>query len=230
MTSHRIVNRIGLLGLMLAALAALWVVASHSAVAQSPNIDGGAWEFDAGSTGNLVAIKYTGLPSTGLGAADISVAFDSTVLAVTGCGTGDLQGACNPNAPGGPARAAGFRAPAITTEPVTIATLTVDCVGAAGSNSALTITVNELVDGSVGGQSISASVTNGAVTCGESGASPPAAPTATPTATPGGLPPTGGEGDSSGSSLLIAIGIAAASAIAVLGALGVSRVVRGSRP
>ncbi len=225
MTSHRIVNRIGLLGLMLATLAALWIVASQSTVAQSPNIDGQAWQFDAGSTGNVAGIIYSGLPAAGLGAADISVAFDSTVLAVTGCGTGDLQGACNPNAPGGPARAAGFRAPAITTEPVTIATLTVDCVGAAGSNSALTITVNELVDGSVGGQAISASVTNGTVTCGESGASPPPAPTASP----GGLPPTGGEGDSSGSYLLIVMGIVAVGAIAVFGALGGWRVVRRSR-
>lgn len=217
MTSNLTVNRIGLLALVLTGLVALWLVASHSILAQSPNIDGGTWQFDADSTGNVVEIKYTGIPAAGLGAADISVAFDSTVLGITACGIGDLAGACNPNAPGGPARAAGFAAPAITTEPVTIATLTVDCVGAAGSNSALTITVNELVDGTVGGQAISASVTNGSVTCGAA------------TATPVGLPPTGGEGDSSGSSLLIVLGIVAAGAIAVAGAFGVSRVMRRTR-
>ncbi len=41
--------------------------------------------------------------------------------------------------------------------------------------------------------------------------------------------PTGGEGDSSGSSLLIVLGIVAAGAIAIAGALGVSRVMRRSR-
>jgi len=220
MTSNRIVKRIGLLALVLTGLVALWLVASYSVVAQSPSIDGGTWQFDADSTGNVVEIKYTGIPAAGLGAADISVAFDSAVLAISACTVGDLAGACNPNAPGGPARAAGFAAPAITTEPVTIATLTVDCVGAAGSNSALTITVNELVDGTVGGQAISASVTNGSVTCGVA---------ASPTATPVGLPPTGGEDDSSGSSLLIVLGIVAAGAVAIAGALGVSRVMRRSR-
>jgi len=217
MTRNLTVNRIGLVALALTGLVALWLVASHSAVAQSPSIDGGTWTFDATSTGNSVEVKYTGIPSAGLGAADISVAFDSTVLAISACSVGDLDGACNPNASGGPARAAGFKAPAITTEPVTIATLTVDCVGAAGGNSALTITVNELVDGTAGGQAISASVTNGNVTCGA-------------TASPGGLPPTGGDGDSSGSSLLIVVGIAAAGAIAVAGALGVSRVMRRNQP
>lgn len=222
MTSHRIISRIGLLGLMLAGLAALWVAMSPAVLGQSPSIAGGTWVFDAGSTGNVIEIKYTGLPAAGLGASDISVVFDSTVLSITACGVGDLDGACNPNAPGGPVRAAGFKAPAVTTEPATIATLTVDCVGDAGGNSALTITVNELVDGSVGGQPISAGVTNGSVTCGVA---------ASPTATPVGLPPTGGEGgDSSGSSLLIVMGIVAAGASAVLGALGVSRVVRRSRP
>jgi len=221
MTSNRTVNRIGLLALALTGLMALWLIASHSVVAQSPGISGGTWAFDADSTGNVVEITYTGVPAAGLGAADVSVAFDSTVLAITACTVGDLDGACNPNAAGGPARAAGFAAPAITTEPVTIATLTVDCVGAAGSNSALTITVNELVDGSVGGQAITASVTNGSVTCGAA---------ASPTATPVVLPPTGGDGDSSGNSLLIVLGIIAAGAIAIFGALGISRVVMRSRP
>lgn len=112
-------------------------------------IAGGAWAFPAGSTGNVVEIELTDLPEAGLGDADIAVAFDSAVLNVTACDTGDLDGACNPNAPNGPARAAGFAAPAITTEPVVIATLTFDCVGAGGSSD-LTITVNELMDGTAG--------------------------------------------------------------------------------
>ena len=169
MTSHRIVSRIGWLSLMFAGLAALWVAMSPAALGQSPSIDGGTWQFGANSTGNVVEIKYSGIPAAGLGAADISVAFDSTVLSVAGCSTGDLQGACNPNSPGGPVRAAGFAAPAITTQPVTIATLTVSCLGAAVSSSALTITVNELIDGTVGGEAISASISNGIVTCGVAG-------------------------------------------------------------
>ncbi len=289
MTSNRTVNRIGLLALALTGLVALWLVASQSATADSPSINGQTWQFDADSTGNVVGIVYTGVPTAGLGAADISVAFDSTVLAITACTVGDLDGACNPNAAGGPARAAGFKAPAITTEPVTIATLTVDCVGAAGSNSALTITVNELVDGTVGGQAISASVTNGSVTCGtatsgqtETTSSTTAggsdlalastdgfkvgdtivinkgssneetrkiiavgsgsitldsalefdhAPGEAVVSGPSVLPPTGGAEDgSSGSFLLIVMGIIAAGAIAVFGALGISRVVRRSQP
>ena len=146
--------------------------------AQATTIDGGKWSFLQASTGNAVKIKLAGVPSQGLGAADINVAFDSAVLKIAACDAGDLSGFCNPNAPGGPAQAAGFAAPAISTDPVTIATLKFDCVGAAGTSSALTITVNELVDGTAGDpQAVTASITNGTVTCGppglpETGAAP----------------------------------------------------------
>ena len=144
-------------------------------------IDGGTWEFLTASTGNTVDIQLTGLPSEGLGAWDIEVAFDSAILNITGCTTDPLLGACNPNAPGGPARAAGFSAPGITTQPVFIASFTFDCVGA-GGGSALTITVNELVDGTPGDpQNIPATVQDGTVVCGEAATSTPAV---TPTSTP----------------------------------------------
>ena len=133
-----------------------------------PTISGGASSFAAGSSGNVVAITAADLPIEGLGAADITVAFDSAVLAITACDTGDLSGACNPSAPSGPAQAAGFAAPAITTEPVVITTLTLDCVGDDGTSSPLTITVNELKDGTLGDpQPITAVVQDGTVACGE---------------------------------------------------------------
>ena len=144
--------------------------AANNAVSESTEINqttiaGGSWSFPVGSTGNVVDIELSNLPSTALGDADITVAFDSAVLSITTCSTGDLSGACNPNAPGGPARAAGFAVPAITTEPVVIATLTFDCVGAGGT-SALTITLNELMDGTAGDpQPIEAVVENGTVVC-----------------------------------------------------------------
>ena len=218
-TRHHIVSRTGLLGVTLAALAALLMAASSAATAQSPSISGGAWQFDAGSSGNVVSITYDGIPAAGLGASDVSVAFDSSVLTVSACSTGDLDGACNPNAPNGPARAAGFKAPAITSGPVTIATLTLDCAGS--GNSALSITVNELVDGSSGGAAISAGVSNGSVTCGETASPPPA-----PTATPGGLPPTGANDGSSGTSLVVLVALATAAGVVFLGSLGAAWALR----
>ena len=161
-------GRVILLGPLVLVLTLLAALLSRPVSAQQATVDGGTWNFGTGSTANLVEMKLTGLPSEGLGDADISVAFDSAVLAITACDSGDLAGVCNPNSPGGPARAAGFTVPAITSEPVVIATLTFDCTGAVGTSSDLIITVNVLEDGTVGDpQNIAATVQNGTVVCGE---------------------------------------------------------------
>ncbi len=160
-----------------------WLAGSATS-AQSAVVNGGSWNFPASSAGNVATIQVTGLPAEGLGAADVTVAFDSSVLSISACTTGDLAGACNPHAPGGPARPAGFAAPAITTEPVTIARLTLNCLGGGGSSTALTITVNELVDGTpVTPQPIPYTVQNGTVACGTA-ATPTPVPTPTPSPTP----------------------------------------------
>lgn len=202
-----------------AALAVLGLLLSGSIVSAgaAATIDGGTWTFDASSKDNKVEVMATGLPSEGLGAADISVAFDSSVIEVTACDTGDLGGACNPNAPGGPAQAAGFAAPAVTTEPVVLGSFTFDCVGAAGTSSALTITVNEFVDGTAGDpQAIETSVTNGSVTCGVA-ATPAPQPVAPPPT--GGLPPVDSSG---GVGWLLVLGVA-------LGVTGLGAVAFGAR-
>ena len=147
--------------------------ASGQATVSGTN-DGGSWSFPAGSTGNQIEIKVTGLPAEGLGASDVTIAFDLSVLEVTACTTGVMAGGCNPSAPAGPARAAGFAAPEKTGEPV-VARVTFDCVGAPGSSTALTLTVNELVAGDL--SPIPHSVQNGNVVC-------LAPPTPTPTPAP----------------------------------------------
>jgi hypothetical protein len=222
MTVRASIYRLGILCAIAAALAVTAVLVNEPSVsAQQATINGGTWNFATASTGNAVTIKYSGVPAAGLGAADISVAFNAAVLKVTACNAGDLDGACNPNAPAGPARAAGFKAPAITTEPVVIASLTFDCVGAAGASSAITIAVNELMDGTPGGgQPISASVQNGTVVCGSAAASPTSTGAATPS--PGALPPTGGSVDDSlgagvGWIILVALAIGAGG-LAIFGA------------
>ncbi len=196
MTRRFGLDRLAPAAVIAAALAVMGALLSGSLVSaqQEATIDGGEWYFDVASTGNVVEIKFTGVPSAGLGAADITVEFDSAVVKITGCDPGDLDGACNPNAPGGPARAAGFAAPAITTGPVVIAALTVECVGVHGTETDLTITVNELVDGTAGDpQPIPASIVNGEVGCGEP--EPPILTVAPARPATGGAP-----GDSSGSS------------------------------
>jgi len=145
-------------------------------------VSGGSWSFPAGSTGNQVEIKVTGLPAAGLGAADVTIAFDSSVIEVTTCTTGVMAGGCNPNAPTGPAQAAGFAAPAKTNEPVFVAQIAFDCVGAPDS-TALTLTVNELVAGNLA--PIPNSVQNGSVIC---AAPPTPTPTLAPTPTPSPTP------------------------------------------
>jgi hypothetical protein len=134
-------------GLVDGASGAMGRVIQHGNVTCGPAVFAGQWEFGAGSVGNVVEVKFTGVPPAGLGAADINVAFDSAVLNITVCDTGDLTGTCTDNAPLGPANAAGTAAPAILVEPVIVATLTFDCIGLAGSSSSLTITINTLEDG-----------------------------------------------------------------------------------
>ena len=160
------------------------------ASAQQATVRPGNWSFSGGSKGNTVRVTVTGLPGGGLGTADVSVAFDAAVLKISGCGTGQLAGACNPNAPAGPARAAGFAAVPITAEPVLVATLTVDCVGAAGTSTGLTVTVNELTDGTAGSPlPIPYTVASGSVVCGSvSQPTPTTGPTSTPTPTPTATP------------------------------------------
>jgi hypothetical protein len=174
-----------LLAVTIAALSVLVLfLAGPAASTQQAVVSGGTWNFPASSAGNLVTIRVTGLPAQGLGAADVTIAFDSSVLTISACTTGDLAGGCNPNAPGGPARAAGFAAFPITTEPVAVAKLTVNCVGAGGSSTALTITVNELVDGTPGTpQLIPYTVINGTVVC-QTPSTPTPTPTQAPTPTP----------------------------------------------
>ena len=153
-----------------------------SAAAGQTTVSGGSWSFPAGSTGNQVEIKVTGLPAEGLGAADVTIEFDSAVLEVTTCTTGIMSGACNPNAPNGPARAAGFAICPIDSEPVVVARLNFDCVGTPGSSTSLQLTVNELADGTIGDpQPISHSVQQGNVVC---LATPAPTPVSTPTPTP----------------------------------------------
>lgn len=199
---------VGVAGALLAIVTLLGVSMSDSIVsARATTIGGGTWNFTADG---VAKIKLTGAPSQGVGAADISVAFDSAVLKITACDTGDLSGACNPNAPGGPARAAGFKAPAATSDAV-IATLSFDCVGTSGS-SALTITVNELLDGTPGeAAAITATIQNGVVTC--------SAP---------GLPETGSApGDSSGGSgWVVPLVVSLVAAVFGLGAFGAWRMRR----
>ena len=213
-----------------AALAVLGLLLSGSIVSASAHatIDGGTWTFEVDSTGNTASVTASGLPSAGLGAADVTVAFDSSVIEITSCGTGDLAGACNPNAPGGPARAAGFAAPALTADPSTIATLTVDCVGAEGSSTDLTITVNEFVDGTAGDpQDITVTVQNGTVTCGPV-ATPTPSPTPSPTPVPSpvAVPDTGGpppiNSSDGGTGWIIAL-------VAALGAAGLGVTIFGAR-
>ena len=166
-------------------LVMLALFAGTVASAQQATVRPGNWSFSAGSKGNTVKVTVTGLPGGGLGTADVSVAFDAAVLKISACGTGQLAGACNPNAPAGPARAAGFAAVPITAEPVLVATLTVDCVGAAGTSTGLTVTVNELTDGTAGSPlPIPYTVAGGSVVCGSvSQPTPTPGPTSTPTPT-----------------------------------------------
>jgi hypothetical protein len=208
------IGRLAPVGAALAVLASVGVLLGGSIVsAQGTTIDGGTWTCGAASTGNVVEITLTDVPAGGLGAADISVAFDSAVLKITACDTGDLDGACNPNAPGGPAQAAGFKAPAITAASAVVATLTFDCVGAAGTSSALDVTVNELVDGTSGDpQPITAAVEDGAVTTGATA-----------------MPSTGADGSSSsGASAgwIIPLAVALTVGAVGLGAAGVWRMRR----
>lgn len=158
-------------------------MAMSSEASGQATVSGGNWSFTSGSTGNQVEIRVTSLPTEGLGASDVTIAFNSSVLRVTACTPGVMAGSCNPNAPAGPAQAGGFAAPAITSEPVVIARVWFDCVGTPGSSTALTLTVNELVAGDLA--LIPHGVQNGNVVC---QAPPTPTPTPVPTPTPTAIP------------------------------------------
>ncbi|MFQ5473460.1 MAG: hypothetical protein ACE5FA_11330, partial [Dehalococcoidia bacterium] len=58
-------------------------VAMSSEASSQAIVSGGTWSFPVGSTGNQVEITIAGLPAEGLGASDVTIAFNSSVLEVT---------------------------------------------------------------------------------------------------------------------------------------------------
>lgn len=91
-----------------------------------------------------------------------------------------------------------------------------------------TISVNELVDGTVGNpQPIASSVGNGTVACGAAGATPTPAASPMPTP-PGQLPPTGGRQDSSsfGDGWVVPLAVSLAVTALGLGVVGAMRLRR----
>ena len=110
-------------------------------------VNGGNWNFADGSLNNAVQIQLENVPASGLAQSDISISFDPAVLAIVSCDSGQVPGTCTDGAPGGPARAAGVASPALSGDPITLSNLVFDCIGPAGSSTALTITVNSLLDG-----------------------------------------------------------------------------------
>lgn len=208
--------KLGLLaiGAVAALVAGLIVAAQVSAVSGQLSIG----SMTAAPNGTGTVEVHSNVPTPGLGAWTLDIAYDPTKVTVGTC-TPTNGGVCNTHYSSTTIRIAGASASGLTGD-TNLGTIAFTCGSALGSSS-LTITPSVFADGTVGSpQPITVTPTNGAVTCA-------VAPTATVGVLAGtatSLPPTGygsstGGSDSSLGWIIAGLAGAGLAAIAGFGAL-----------
>ena len=174
--------------------------------------------INPGATGS-VDVEARGIASPGLGAWEIGVTFDTSVVTAVSC-EGQNGSVCNANFGPGRVQVVGASAGGLQGDSV-LASITFRC-GSAEDTAELSVVVEEFSDATTGApQPMSPDINNGLITC-EDSSGLPDVPTPVPTEPVSGLPSSGaGASGSSIVSWLIA-------ALATLGlvtvtALGASR-------
>ena len=218
-------------GIKFAAAAVIALIAGiiviTQASAQLPTVKVGSATINPGSTGSVdLSARDIGPP--GLGAWEIGITFDSSVVTATACGA-QAGSVCNPNFASNRVQVTGANASGFQGTTV-LANITFRCNGE--GSSVLTVVLDEFADSTPGGpRPIGPGINAGRITC-EDSAGMPAVPTARPTVAPDddddddspviSLPDTGtGTGSSGVTSWLIAA--LASLGLVTLVSLGASR-------
>lgn len=214
------------------------VVAASQAGAANETVRLGRATVAPGAQGT-VTLEALDIASPGLGAWEIGVTYNSSVVTAVACapGTGSV---CNTHFSSNQVRVVGAFASGHVGDSA-LAGITFECANRAGTTS-LTVTVLVLADGTVGTpRAIAADVVHGSIDCtGAAGGAPTRRPTrrateapaeATPNATAGGgitgLPKTGGGSSGDGQLFWLFAGLSAAGFAAMASAALATKRVRG---
>lgn len=226
------VRKNGIVGGLIAAAAVVLVLGAGLLAASQASAASGTVSVDSitvapGEEGS-VDVAALGVTSPGLGAWEMDVTYDPTVVSVVSCSpqAGSL---CNANFASNKVRIVGASASGLLGN-TTLASITFECD--TEDSSTLSLDVEVLADATLGEpEPISYSLQNGAVTC--SSVEPPVIPPSPtvpageePTATdvtPAGLPDSGTGGGSDSGSLGWLIGITAGAALAAIAGFGALR-------
>ena len=163
------------------ALGAVLLVASQ-AFAQSEAVTAGSATINPGASSSI-DVKSINMASPGLGAWEIGITYDTSVVAVLDCSAGE-GGVCNANFSANRVQFTGASAGGLSGD-VTLASITFECL--VEGTSVLTVVLDVFADATVGSpQPISPAVQNGLITCTDasglpdSGSTPRPRPTSTP--------------------------------------------------
>ena len=225
-------SRIGLSIRSIAAVIALGAVllAASQAYAQSEAVSVGSATITPGAS-STVALESINIASPGLGAWEIGITYDASVVTALSCSESSGS-VCNANFASNRVQVTGASAGGLTGN-ATLASITFECI--TEGTSVLAVVLDVFADATVGSpQPISPGVQNGLITCTDPAGLPdggPSTPRPTPTATPvvvTTLPDTGtGTGESATLSWTIAglsfAGLATLAMITGIGALRLQR-------
>ena len=178
--------RIGLSIRSIAAVIALGAVllAASQAHAQSEAVTVGSATINPG-TSNSVEVQSVNIASPGLGAWEIGITYDASVVTALSCSEPVTVSVCNANFASNRVQVTGASAGGLTGD-TTLASITFECI--TDGTSVLTVVIDVLADATVGSpQPISPAIQNGLITCADSSGLPdggPSTPRPRPTATP----------------------------------------------
>ncbi len=177
-------SRIGLSIRSIAAVIALGAVllAASQTYAQSEAVSVGSATINSGAS-NSVDVQSINIASPGLGAWEIGITYDASVVTALSCSESSGS-VCNANFASNRVQVTGASAGGLTGD-ATLASITFECI--TEGTSVLTVSLDVFADATIGGpQPISPAIQNGLITCTDSGSLPDggATPRPRPTATP----------------------------------------------
>ena len=175
-------SRIGLSIRSIVAVIALGAVllAASQAYAQSEAVSVGSATINPGAS-NSVDVQSINIASPGLGAWEIGITYDPSVVTALSCSESSGS-VCNANFASNRVQVTGASAGGLTGD-VTLASITFECI--TQGTSVLTISLDVFADATIGGpQPIGPAIQNGLITCTDSSGLPSGPSTPRPTSTP----------------------------------------------
>ena len=175
-------SRIGLSIRSIVAVIALGAVllATSQAFAQSEAISVGSATINPGASNN-VDVQSVNIGSPGLGAWEIGITYDASVVTALSC-TESSGSVCNANFGSDRVQVVGASAGGLTGD-ATLASITFECI--TEGTSVLAVSLDLFADATIGSpQPLSPEIQNGLITCTDAGGVPAGPSTPRPTSTP----------------------------------------------